>query len=216
MTTDDAEFGRSIHERLIQGDAVAPKELADHWFEALAHDLGAHFPAVARRDESLIYEAVTQALLSYAERPGIYQPARSELRTFLFHAARCDLLNVLERERRRAAHEQPLDDVGDRAFHRNDHLRGGDDGRSVESMAIDRITAAEYRQTLETLFPDERDRQLLDLMLAGERRTEQYAAVLGIDHLDRASQQREVKRHKDRIDKRLRRWRESHHDQSAG
>jgi hypothetical protein len=60
-------------------------------------------------------------------------------------------------------------------------------------------------QRVEAHFPDARDRQLLRLVLQGERKTTRFAVVLGLADLDRVSQQREVKRHKDRIAKRLRR-----------
>jgi hypothetical protein len=55
------------------------------------------------------------------------------------------------------------------------------------------------------LLQDSKDRQILSLRLQGERRTEVFAAVLGISNLPIEVQRREVKRTKDRIDKILRR-----------
>ena len=58
---------------------------------------------------------------------------------------------------------------------------------------------------LVNLLQDPKDRQILALRLQGERRTEAFAAILGISHLPSEDQSREVKRAKDRIDKVIRR-----------
>jgi hypothetical protein len=55
-----------------------------------------------------------------------------------------------------------------------------------------------------SLLQDPKDRQILALRLQGERRTEAFAAILGISHLSVEVQRRGVKRAKDRIDKILR------------
>ena len=46
----------------------------------------------------------------------------------------------------------------------------------------------------------------MTLMLDGVRETESYAQALGIDHLDKPTQQKAVKRGKDRLMKKLRRF----------
>ena len=51
-------------------------------------------------------------------------------------------------------------------------------------------------------FSDQ-DRRLIELLGAGTRSTSAYAEVLGISHLPREAQTKEVKRHKDRLKKRL-------------
>jgi hypothetical protein len=60
-------------------------------------------------------------------------------------------------------------------------------------------------QRVRLLVPDGRERRTFVLMLCGVRETGLYADVLQIDHLPLSEQQREVKRTKDRIRKRLRR-----------
>lgn len=50
------------------------------------------------------------------------------------------------------------------------------------------------------------DRRILQLQLAGERRTSAYAEACGISHLPLAEQRAGVKLRKDRILQRLRRW----------
>ena len=60
---------------------------------------------------------------------------------------------------------------------------------------------------LDSLPPEEK--RVLPLMQDGERHTSAYAEVLGITQLSPLEQAREVKRVKDRLKKRLERWREN-------
>ena len=52
---------------------------------------------------------------------------------------------------------------------------------------------------LAVLFPEFTDRQIVWLLVEGERNTDEYAAVLGILELPREERAKEVKRHKDRV-----------------
>ena len=52
---------------------------------------------------------------------------------------------------------------------------------------------------------DPRDRRLLQLLRAGERKTAVYAEVLGIQDRDAMEQRKIVKQHKDRLKKQLER-----------
>lgn len=210
---DDNAFGKIIHERLLSGDPVAPDDLCERWLEPLVRDLERGFGAIVWRDSTLIWDAVIKSLLDYAERPTIYQPHRSSLRSFLFFAARGDLLNLLESERRRCSREQPLALVEELSEPRNVSPEGQQRAPSVEDAALANLEKSESAQLVAPHFPVERDRQLVALILQGERKTGPYARVLDIDHLDRVTQQREVKRHKDRIGKRLRRLGEKIRDQ---
>lgn len=206
---NDDEFGQTIHHRLLAADPVASEELCARWLEPLVVDLGRAFPEIAHRDVTTIWDAVTQALLSYIEKPTIYQPQRASLRKFLFFAARGDLLNALQRQRRREARERSVGSVEDLAEQRNDLRKDSEIVEGIEGAVWD-----DDWPSLSQHFPDERDRQLVALILDGERKTERYAEILGLGHLDRDSQQREVKRHKDRIGKRLRRLGEKLREQS--
>jgi hypothetical protein len=52
---------------------------------------------------------------------------------------------------------------------------------------------------------DTRDREILRLRSQGEKRTSEYARILGIEQLSITEQEKEVKKHKDRIMKFLKR-----------
>ena len=55
------------------------------------------------------------------------------------------------------------------------------------------------------ILKDAKDQRIYELRIQGERRTQVFAQILGIDHLPTGVQRREVKRAKDRIDKVLER-----------
>ena len=59
------------------------------------------------------------------------------------------------------------------------------------------------------LFPNPLDQALLDLLEQGERSTERFAAALGLGGQSVQEQRAEVKRRKDRIKKKLRRYEEA-------
>ncbi|MGI8551651.1 MAG: hypothetical protein ACR2PL_12830, partial [Dehalococcoidia bacterium] len=85
----------------------------------------------------------------------------------------------------------------------------------VEEQVLDRMetdlpVGLERQQAIALIleqFPDVRDRRLLELILAGERRTAAYAPLLGIAAEPVEEQKRLVKRAKDRLGKRLERLR---------
>ncbi|HEY8475661.1 MAG TPA: sigma factor [Chloroflexota bacterium] len=205
----DEAFGQAIHRRLLEGDPVASAELCERWLQPLVDELSRAYPRVARRDESMIADAAIDALLGYIRNPSIYRPERGPLRTFLYFAARGDLLNALARQRRRRAREVPDADVEDRPWPRN-IWQSDDEGPPFDGALSDDERAERWRRLLAQV-PDERDRRVLELMGQGVRSTARFAAVLGIEDLDLESQRREVKRHKDRLIKWLRRrWGKRH------
>lgn len=65
--------------------------------------------------------------------------------------------------------------------------------------------AADLRDKVLETFTDPRDRQIVRLILDGERRTAAYSAILGVQSLEIREQRQIVKQHKDRLTQRLRR-----------
>lgn len=193
------DFGEQVHQRLLQGDPTAPSEVILAYLEPLIRRLRHRFPDVA--DETIIHDAVTDALFQYVQSPGQFDPRKSNLSSYLTMAARGDLLNALARERRRTARQVPLEAVAEAALARNT-LRGDD---AQEASAGDRVAASQLMHCVLQQVPDPRDREMLKLMLAGERKTTRYAGLLEIEHRSEAEQRRIVKRHKDRLKKRLQR-----------
>jgi len=193
------DFGEQVHQRLLQGDPTAPSEVILAYLEPLTRRLRQRFPDV--KDETIIQDAVTDALFQYVQSPGRFDPAKSGLSSYLTMAARGDLLNALARERRRAARQVPLEAVAEAALPGNNLREDEDPAASAE----DQVAASKFVHRVRQQVSDLRDREILELMLAGERKTTRYAGLLQIEDRSEDEQRRIVKRHKDRLKKRLQR-----------
>jgi hypothetical protein len=189
----------ALHARLLAGDPVAPSELAETYLPPLAAWLLRAFPHV---DPHLVEDAATDAVLDTAQHPERYDPARLPLARYLRMAARGDLLNAWKSAQRRAAHHASLDAVELHGVARNPTTEDTDD--PAEIVARRGNTAPGLLAAVRATF-DPQEQAVVALMLDGERRTSVYARLLDLEHLTTADQAREVKRVKDRLDKRLRR-----------
>lgn len=193
------DFGEQVHQRLLQGDPTAPSEVILAYLEPLTQRLRQRFPDV--KDEAIIQDAVTDALFQYVKSPGQFDPGKSSLSSYLTMAARGDLLNALARERRRAGRQVPLEAVAEGALPGNT-LR---EDEQPEASTDEQMAASKLMHCVLQQVPDLRDREILELMLAGERKTTRYAGVLQIEDRSEPEQRTIVKRHKDRLKKRLHR-----------
>jgi len=190
---------RQVHDRLLQGDATASADCAGAVIGPLTKRLERRFPEL--RGSDVLVDAVTDAVFSYLRQPGQYDPARRGLLGFLAMAAEGDLKNALAKWHRRKEMEVPLDDVDLEVVAGNRMVGPGDPAGEFD---LDEI-----RSGVRALFDDPRDRQMADLVLEGERSIELFARILGLEGLPIDEQRREVKRHKDRIKKRLERYGQS-------
>ncbi|MER3421189.1 MAG: hypothetical protein C4290_12015 [Chloroflexota bacterium] len=195
----DREEEARLHQRLLTGDPTVSDAAAHVLLPRIYAALRRRRPEV--RDEHLLEEAAATAILEYLARPDKYDPSKLPLTSYLVMAADRDLLNLLQRERRHQLRVVSLDDVEHAFVAWNDEQ---DDADAIELPPG--LTREQVLQALRDKVQDERDRQVLYLMVVvEERRTEVYARVLGIEHLPWPEQRREVKRVKDRITKALRR-----------
>ncbi len=140
--------------------------------------------------------------MTYVMAPHSYDPTRADLGTFLRMAARCDLLNLLKGEGKH--HQDRVAwEIVEHQVENGNFLAEQD-----PSLLLQRDEETRHWQTFLQVvaenFTDE-EQQVLQLMLAGERKTGTYAAALGIGALSAAEQEREVKKVKDRIKKRVER-----------
>lgn len=200
--TISATFAIQIHHRLLRDDPTAPSVLADACLETLTHRLRRAFPNLD--DETLIYDAATDAILNYVEHPSRFDPAKSSLLTYLSMSARGDLLNALERETRRRQRETHISIVELSAEGRN-KLQKAQAVKASEEKIGDTSIAHDLMQRVGDTITDPCDREMVELIMAGERKTAAFATVLGIQEQTREEQERIVKRHKDRLKKRLQR-----------
>ncbi|GBD14702.1 hypothetical protein HRbin25_00583 [bacterium HR25] len=188
--------GEELHRRLLAADPTAPSEVFHHFHGPLTRRLRARFP---QADEDTVHDAVVEAIMSYVKNPSRFDPGRSSLLTYLTMVARGDLLNALAKEARRQRRLVSLESVAQGGQPGNIMVDAPGDGPEGSLEA-----SRSLRYLLEHL-PDPTDRQVLGLMLRGERRTEPYARVLGLGDLSLPQQRAAVKRHKDRLKKRMRR-----------
>lgn len=194
------EYARQLHARLIQLDPLAPAEFAVAFLDELFRRLKAR--AASSSDETFLRDATTDALLDYIQHPTKYNPKKSALLTYLTMAAYRDLLNMFAKEKRRRRRELPLDIVEEIPDDGNNQIE------EYENKVLESLTAAERAKILsqiEETFPGKQERELLDLIIHGERKTDKYSEILGIQNLTPDEQRKIVKRHKDRITKRLQR-----------
>lgn len=187
----------ALHEELLAGDVTAPSRMAELLLPALKRRF------VGRGDldwpdiESIIGESITKYVLG----PERYDPSRSPLLAYLYRDVRGDILNAIEKRRRRREEELEQPEVEHQAARGNPTL---------EDEVLDRLDPLDLPpEQVEAVLAEvgqlsTEDREFLCLRASGVRSTHAYAAVLGITHLPVQRQRREVKRVKDRLDKRLR------------
>ena len=180
-----------IHERLLSEDPTAPADLAEQAVRPLTQFLESKYPTL--NDPTLIADAVTDSVMNYLKQPRKFDPGRRGLLGYLKMAAEGDLQNALAKHRRR---DRPTEDVEVAAAAGKIVVEPRD--------VLGELRAEDLRKRVDSLFDDVKDRHMVDLILDGERSTEAFAEVLGLGELPIGRQRSEVKRHKDRLKKRLR------------
>lgn len=194
------EWQEQIHRRVLAHDPTAFAELCEVALPHLVAFLSEAFP---QQDAHLRETVAIDLLLGYQSKPQQYDAARLSLFAYLRMAARYDMLNEIDRQRR---HEGRLTDLNDRRVELGLPDRNTEQNDAFEEWLREQ-TERPLGEIVQALGVDlsATDEQVLMLMLSGERRSAAYVEVLGIAHLDEAAQRREVKRAKDRILKKLRR-----------
>lgn len=192
----------ALHLRLVAGDPTAVHDCIVRWLPDLVRMLSAQFSAVAYMDQHFIHTAAHDALMEYTSNPYKYDPQRASLKYYLLRSARGDLLNALRRDNTQRGKAISIELV-------EQSLSGGN--ISLEEHVIQKADARAAWNDVLAVITDPLDRRMLALMLQGERATAAFVEVLGARHLSTREQKALVKRHKDRISKRLERLGESVH-----
>ena len=162
----------------MQTVATATWEFADAYLSYLVAWLQTRNHRVS---PDLCDEAAGIAIHNFMKAPECFDPTRgTKLLAFLRLAAQRDLLNLLETEKRHA--HQPLEE-NIVEFHAAGRKYQGRQG------ALNALCDWEDEQERLTFLQQVRaslkepDRQVFDLMLAGERDTPVFATALGVTHL---------------------------------
>lgn len=197
MGSDDQDLNQQInnlHNRIVAGDITAPAELTELILPILTHRLSKKFPLLF--DPDLIDFAATDAILNYLANPNPFQPEKRSLAGYLFMSAKGDLLNYLDSRKLDQNSIDLAEDVEHLGIYSEDSIEGS---LTVEEESFSRLSP--MTSQIEGLLPNPIDRELVAMMMSGIRETQEYARVLGIDHLSLAEQKKIVKNHKDRIKK---------------
>ena len=200
-----------IYQRLLADEPDATSDFIVLLLDPLIEALCTRFPNLTHPD--LITDVASDALLRFVQSPEKYRPERGELWSYLYMDVQGDLRNALAKEHRRQKKEVPLDLVA------HDQPDGNTDVEEEVMRRLDFSSLEQGRDTQTILnqlrgeIPDPRDWQVVLLMFSGERHTNVFAAVLGIEHLPVDVQREEVKKAKDRLRLRLKRFGVKIHEQ---
>ena len=196
------EESRTLHARALAGDRSVSAILWERCHAGLLRDLR---PKFAVLEPAEVSDAITDVILSYVERPAQYQPERLALDRYLRMAAQGDLLNLVAKMERQPT-LVPFDPVVHDRPARNSMQEAEErDAQRAALLPADLAWEAFVRKLVD-LFPDPRDRAVIELLAEGERSTTRYAHVLGCDHLEPEAQRRQVNKAKGRIRLRLKRY----------
>jgi hypothetical protein len=196
---DDAA-GALLHNNLLAGDPTAPAQIAEAYLPLLVARLARMFPHLP--DPAFVEDAVHTALINYFGNPQSYNPQKLSLLSYLLMAARGDLLNLIDREQHRYTKRQIPLDVVELGTVDSEHWIDKEADPANRDLDPD-----EFEARLAGVLPDPRDRAIAHLMMDDVRSTMEYAYVLEAANLPLPEQRALVKRHKDRIIKRLQRAR---------
>ncbi|MDI3315946.1 MAG: hypothetical protein QJR12_17240 [Mycobacterium sp.] len=165
-------------------------------------------PALQRRfartelpDPHSVNSLIGLSIARYLHDPSRWQPERGPLLAFLWQDISGDIKNERDARARLRRHEVPDSDVVE--------VVGADRNVNVEQKVLDDMDPFDMARSLTARAGahiasfDAQDRRLIELLADGVRSTSSYAEVLGIAHLPVAMQAKEVKRHKDRLKKKL-------------
>lgn len=194
-SSDLAERLDAVHQRLVGGSRVASRDLFLLALQPLAHFIAKSQPTL-RDDEA--HDIATDAILAYLNNPARCDLGRASLWTYLCMVAGSDAIDMFRTRARRAdLLREAAEDVAEWSSRTNHHA-------DVE-IAID------ARRILDThghkLATNDIERQVLMLILTGEKATAGFAEALGLDP-EGGETEVLVKRAKDRMRLRLRRLRD--------
>ena len=185
-----------LHNRLISGDVIVSAELAEFFMPLMIGRLNRGFQNID--DPHLIETSVVDALMDYLTKPNQYDPNRGNLFSYLILKAKSDLLNYLRQNKKDQSFLNLAEIV---ELEEDSSVYGVEliDDIDIETIVIDKLSPIWNR--LLTIIPDEKDQEIVKLMMNCVRETEIYAEVIGIKNLPDEDQFRIVKQNKDRLKK---------------
>lgn len=182
----DGDEEQQLLTRLTTGIPTAREEIAVRYLPLLMQFLASTFP---RDAADLCDDAADRALIDFLSAPARFDPTRGGLGAYLRMAARGDLANLREQERR-ARRGIALNSVAEPADHRN-------------QICEDELTLNHPRLVAERAAFNAEEQTAYELLTEDVSDTATFAQRLNFDHLPWEEQVVAVKRVKDRVKKRL-------------
>jgi hypothetical protein len=184
----------AVHARLLTGDPTASADLFELVYGPLiGHAMKKH--AAFGMHEDRARDLAVGVLASLVERPDIFDPQRGNLFGFLCMMLDGDAKNTgrndANRNEKFSKFTVEVEKIGGNSYVTSPETRI--DAEKIMSL---------YRAEIVT---EEGDYEVLRLILEDERNYDAYALALGISSLPPKQKRAEVKRRKDRIEKRLQR-----------
>ncbi|HVZ36277.1 MAG TPA: hypothetical protein VG963_27805 [Polyangiaceae bacterium] len=178
-----------LHARVLSADPLSSADLFQVFMEPIVTALRGDL----RCTEDEAHDSAIDALFAYLDQPVNYDSSRGRLCTYLMSIAK---KRAIDRIRARSAARRRDDE-----YLQVVELQASDPKESMEMEA----EAANLWRKVEMVVPEERDRQAIKLILAGERSTEAFAQVYGLTAATDLDLRRQVKQHRDRLVKVLER-----------
>lgn len=192
----------SVHWRLLSGDPTASADAAELLLDPLVARLNGKWPGLTHTDAC--HDAAVEVLVMYLTGPHRYDPKRSSLVGWLVMQAHGDLKNAHASRPKRFEREWLVESALPPEPETDAPPTVGDQVASYD--AVPAVDGPSVFAAVRAAFPDERDRQLIWLMcIQGSRSTDEAARVLGLEGLVPVERTTQVRRHKDRVMRRLRR-----------
>lgn len=167
-------------------------------FEAYANDLFDYFKIeFLTVDEQILQSCVCDSLIEFAGHPERYQPEKSALRTYLILDIKRNILNAIDKDRRRKKKIVELS---------SKHGNNKEDDETPDEDINTAFLKHRVEEYFKSVFNDALDQRLAwMIMIEKKRQTSTYIDLLNIQQLSGAAQKDEVKKNKDRISAQLRR-----------
>jgi RNA polymerase sigma-70 factor, ECF subfamily len=194
----EREVQDRLHAKVCRGDPTASLRIFEALLDPLIKALRSRWPD--SREAERVRDAAIDSIMNYLGAPQKYDPSKASLMSYLQMDASGDLINGYPRLKRERENRTDSDvELGD--LLRNSSVDEYPSDRDQAEMSL-----AEVREAL----PDKKDQRAVLLLIEGERSTEAFAEVWGLQKLPPDDRFAEVKRNKDRIKARLRRLKERH------
>jgi RNA polymerase sigma-70 factor (ECF subfamily) len=181
----------ALHERLLDGDPVASRDVIEAFVDPILAVLGGSRMTSLQRDEA--YDSIIDVLFAYVQDPKRFIPGKARLRKYLTEAAKKKLT---DRRRARESRERREQNFG---------VAVELEARSPKEVMETSVEAREAMELLEKNPLPPGDFILLRLFLEGEKSTRAVGEAMGLPPMPEAELRQAVKRHRDRLMKTLER-----------